>query len=216
VEITNQIAGLEEDIKLLKGEIKAILKEIRAAVLSNDNPFVAKPAQTGSAGPASPADDEPALSASAPQPVQPLPAPTASPSHDIPETQPRETEHAAERSWGNEPVSIHSKRPAQEQPESQVTLFTIASLLAWTDDAIAALGVRRFRLMLELAYFAELLSPDVRDVLRDLAGLWPDSDEPDRPVSVNECLLQLRQLEAVVNGERVTRLPRQRRRRRAR
>jgi hypothetical protein len=39
MEITAQIAALEEEVKILKGEIKSILEEIRSAVLAQDNPF---------------------------------------------------------------------------------------------------------------------------------------------------------------------------------
>ncbi len=41
MELTNQVATLQDEVKLLKGEIKSILKEIRTAVLSRDNPFAA-------------------------------------------------------------------------------------------------------------------------------------------------------------------------------
>lgn len=39
MEIAAQMAALEEEVKVLKGEIKSILEEIRSAVLAQDNPF---------------------------------------------------------------------------------------------------------------------------------------------------------------------------------
>ena len=39
MELTSQVANLQDEVKLLKGEIKAVLKDIRAAVLSENNPF---------------------------------------------------------------------------------------------------------------------------------------------------------------------------------
>ena len=39
MDLTNQVATLQDEVKLLKGEIKSVLKEIRTAVLSQDNPF---------------------------------------------------------------------------------------------------------------------------------------------------------------------------------
>jgi hypothetical protein len=111
------------------------------------------------------------------------------------------------------PVPLHREQPADDEPaELHTSLFTIASLLTWADDAADLLGPRRFRLLLELAYFAELLSPEVRDVLREVAEVWPADHERERPATVNEVLLELRQLEAIVNGDQVARIPRRRRR----
>lgn len=206
MEITSQIANLEDEIKLLKGEIKSVLKEIRAAVLSQDNPFGMNAMSLTPPGavsaPAAPAPAQEARTQEQPLPFPAAPAAEASQIfHEAP----------APRRAAPEPA-----RP-QDEPEEDTrpTLLTIASLLGWVEDTLATLGPRRFRLTLELAYFAELLSPEVRDVLRDLAQLWPDATEPERPLSVNECLLVLRQLEAILQGEQVTRLPRRRNKRRS-
>jgi hypothetical protein len=227
MEITSQLANIEDEVKLLKGEIKSVLKEIRAAVLNNDNPFTgnaaslrpsaAAPAPSPEAS-ATPPEAPPSQSQAA---AAPLPSPTPAPAAHGPPEAPAATAQAAlsieapSLLRAPEPVPLRSEQPAHQEPADAGTdLLTIASLLSWAEDAIASLGTRRFRLMLELAYAAELLSPEVRDVLRDVAELWQTDHEPERSASVNECLLQLRQLEAILNGERVTRIPRRRLRRR--
>jgi hypothetical protein len=225
MEITSQLASIEDELKLLKGEIKSILKEIRTAVLSSDNPFSANTSsiRSSSAAPASAPTAGPALVDASQTPPAPVEEPTPfSPRPvELPAPQPQpivEPQRAAPHNEAQfaEPVSLHNEASARDEPAElhPTSLFTIASLLAWAEDAIGTLGARRFRLMLELAYFAELLSPEVRDVLREVAEIWSSDQEPDRPVNVNECLLQLRQLEAIVNGERVARIPRRRSRRR--
>ena len=42
MEITAQIGALEDELKILKGEVKSILEEIRAALLDRDSPFGAE------------------------------------------------------------------------------------------------------------------------------------------------------------------------------
>jgi hypothetical protein len=210
MEITSQIASVEEELKLLKGEIKSVLKEIRAAVLNNDNPFTSNTAAlravSSGAGPL------PVSSDTLPATPEATPGAVHIEKHNEPAS--LETPFSPP---APEPIPLHAPSSAREEPpEPRPSLFTIASLLTWSEDAVAALGTRRYRLMLELAYAAELLSPEVRDVLRETAELWPSDKEPERPVSVNDCLLQLRQLEAILNGERVARLPRRRMRRRSR
>lgn len=227
MEITHQIANLEDELKLLKGEIKSVLKEIRAALLNQDNPFTsnspglraggALPTSLPDAGPA-PADVLPLHPAPPPVP-EPASSPFATPPPVAQHDQHAEPQYAiptSEPAAPAQPIPLHGQRPADGEPfEPRTSLLTIASLLAWVEDALASLGARRFRLMLELAYFAELLSPDVRDVLRDVAEIWANDQEPEGPVSVNECLLQLRQLEAILHGEHVTHIPRRRLRRRS-
>jgi hypothetical protein len=221
MELTQQVAGLQDEVKLLKGEIKAILKEVRAALLNRDNPFAAdappvfRPVarsnedqadETFSAGLAAieasqTAQEEPP----APQPA--APAPVAADIHQAPVPLPV----AHQAPVAQEPL------PAPEPPAPRWDLLTIASLTAWAEDALATLGPKRFHVVLELACFAELLTPDVRDVLAGLAELMPEQQKRDeRPLHVNESLVVLRQLEAILQGEKVTKLPRRRGARRVR
>jgi hypothetical protein len=215
MEITHQIAALEDELKLLKGEIKSILKELRAAVLASDNPFSANTSSIRSSSVSVATPDqvvlpsEPPAPAAEETPFSPRPV-------ELPASQHELAAAPSHEATAPEAVPIrHDALDHDERSEARpASLFTIASLLSWAEDAIGTLGPRRYRIMLELAYFAELLSPEVRDVLREVAELSSMEQEPERHVSVNECLLQLRQLEAIVNGERVARIPRRRSRRR--
>jgi len=93
-------------------------------------------------------------------------------------------------------------------PERQSwSLPAIAGLAVWAEEAITTLGPRRYHFVLELSSFADLLSDDARDVLASLVDAEA-LDNDQRPVNVNECLVVLRQLEAIVHGEKVVKLPR--------
>lgn len=291
MELTNQVANLQDEVKLLKGEIKSILKEIRTAVLSRDNPFsVGLDSVQTAADKRSAPTEEPSLSAvdlspiapalqipplaSAPEPTpppqpiliqgalpaappwagsvptpQPAPAPftpAAAPTPLAPPSIQPEPEapgapHATptkipqgaaaaealedhepealedEEKPSNEPIPIRAKQQdGQLQDEAPVrerptwTLPAIAGLAVWAEDALVTLGPRRFQFVLELATFAELLTSDAREVLASLIDADTLSYEDERPLNVNECLVVLRQLEAIVHGEKVVKLPRRR------
>ena len=297
MELTNQVANLQDEVKLLKGEIKSILKEIRTAVLSRDNPFsvgldsVQTAADKRSApteepsssavdlSPIAPALQIPPL-ASAPEPTpppqpiliqgapppappwagsvptpQPAPAPftpAAAPTPLAPPSIQPEPEapgapHATptkipqgaaaaealeahepealedEEKPANEPIPIRPVNQQDEQTLEQLadeaapvkerpswSLPTIAGLAVWAEDALMTLGQRRFQFVLELATFGGLLSSDAREVLGSLMDADTLSHEDERPLNVNECLVVLRQLEAIVHGEKVVKLPRRR------
>jgi hypothetical protein len=296
MELQSQVASLQDELKLLKGEVKAILKEIRAAVLSGDNPFsaaapatraapaargldaeppppavAAQPAFAPPSGPvaAAPAPQAPAPTSppaqappapipmpmqtpgpfaseaagpAQPAPAAPIPTPMQTPGPFAPEAAapaqpaqqpwpPREpsTSAAGERAVYQQhdeparpPLRLAHSQPgprsderglAHQPGERPPNLLAIASLAAWLEDALATMGARRLRMIIELAYCGELLSPEAREVLIGLADL-PASDGDERPLSVNETLLVLRQLEAILHGEQVAGFPRRRGRRR--
>ncbi len=226
MELAQQMATVQDEVKLLKGEIKTILRELRTAVLSQDNPFatdasppafqpVARPAPEESGEqPGDPGAEEETLESPAELPAMPpagpaappvagLGAPSATSPAPVPPSQP--------------PTPIHSDMEGDdgpaEQPARHWDLLTIASLTAWAEDSLGALGSKRYQLVLELAGFAGLVSQDVRDVLSRLDQGAPAEKEEERPMNINECLVVLRQLEAILDGEKVSRLPRRRMRR---
>ena len=92
-------------------------------------------------------------------------------------------------------------------------MLTIASLAAWSEDALRSLGPKRFQIVLELACFADLVTSDVKDTLSNMAELVPDQEADERPMNINDCLVVLHQLEAILQGDKVRNLPRRRRRR---
>jgi hypothetical protein len=211
MELNQQVATLQDEVKLLKGEIKAILKEVRAALLNRDNPFAAdappvfRPVQRSSepepdAGPDTFEAQSPVVaSAEAPSAIAESPAPAPIP---LPVAQ--------------QPAQA-APQPAADAEPPRWNLLTVASLTAWAEDALQTLGRKRFQVVLELACFAELLTPDVRSVLAGLGELMPEEqDREERPLHVNESLVVLRQLEAILQGEKVTKLPRRRGARRVR
>ena len=95
MEITHQIANLEDELKLLKGEIKSVLKEIRAALLNQDNPFTSNSPglRTGGVAPASLSDVGPAPADVLPLPLHPSPPPAQEPASSPFATQPPVAQH---------------------------------------------------------------------------------------------------------------------------
>ena len=192
MELTQQVATLDDELKLLKGEIKVILKEIRTAVLSNNNPFTMDTSAVDAPAPAAPAPELPLAGPVGPT-TPPLDGPLAGPT--------------------GPPVGPGGPPPAAQEEMNaskgqRWSLLTIAGLMAWAEDAVATVGSDRFRAILELATLAELLPEDMRDVLDRLAKLAPvGGRDKDKPIDVIECVVVLHQLEAILQGETPTRLP---------
>ncbi len=241
MEITQQISTLQEEMKLLKGEIKSILKEVRTALLTKDNPFSPDAGLPtfrtigrtgGDAMPDVQATDDQNDATMAlepppgPAPFEPsaAPPPSAGPAPGSgPAAPPSQFEPSAggPPAASPEPIPIRpsaggagagrtSQTPEPEPEAPRWTIATVASLAAWAEDSLATLGPKRFQTVLELSTFAGLVTPEVRDVLANMASIAPETKAEDRPMHINECLVVLRQLEAILQGEKPTRIPRRR------
>lgn len=244
MEMNQQLSGVQDDLKLLKGEIKNILKELRGAILAEDNPFtkgagtptfraVGRGEKADAEEPEEPEkeeepesedstepDDSTANSGPTTPPPGALgggpPTPPAGALAGGPTTPPA----GAPGGTSNEPTPLHGTQLEASGEEDhdapgkpEWNMLTIASLAAWSEDALKSLGPRRFQTVLELACFAELFTSDVKDILSKMAEISPEEPADEKPMHINDCLVVLHQLEAILQGDKVRRLPMRRRRR---
>ena len=206
MELNQTISELQEEMKLLKGEIKTVLKEIRTAVLNNDNPFTLDVSSQ-----AAPPQERP-------EPV-PSGAEAAGPYFSVPATPEAETP-APQEPAAPAPVPLRPQEPAPAAVEpapappapagADWSLLTVAGLMLWAEDAVATLGTERLRVVVELAAYAQLLPPGARDVLVRVAELAPKKEPSEEHASVIDCVVVLHQLEAILHGEHGMHLPRRR------
>jgi hypothetical protein len=224
MELTAQMAALEEEVKLLKGEIKTILTEIRTAVLAHDNPFapgggvpVFRPAERSAADDEPPAEAQEEADDSSPEPEPEPPPQRAAASEpeewppavaqvETPPPQPRvePVEPAASPQSGSiRPAPAPDPPPAPIAPvvqERSWSVQTIAGLVAWADETASRLGTAHLQMVLELARFADLIPSDAEEPLLKVIKL-ASSRKDSAAASVNDCLVALRQLEAIFDGE---------------
>lgn len=89
---------------------------------------------------------------------------------------------------------------------------TIAGLVAWADETASRIGPSHLQMVLELAHFAGLIHPEAQEPLLKVIKL-ASSRKDSAAASVNDCLVALRQLEAIFHGELSEELALSRRRR---
>jgi len=249
MELNAKLTTLEDEVRLIKGEVKLILSEIRAAILNQDNPF-SDSGQGFSANtnaldnrppirvvrvPANDEDEfeEQPLSARPPiaqgdvwedlEPPQLQPAP--------PQLQPAQAFNEA--NWSPEPVPqappppsrpaaatpeaavqqrqpqgspISPEEPTSPQPPASETrhqwgLMTIAGLCVWAEEAVKQVGEERLNVLLDLCEFTGNIDKESKEALLRLVTIVPADAEKNEKPSVNECLVVLHQLDALIHGE---------------
>lgn len=205
-QLESRVATLEDEGKIVKGEVKQILTEIRTAILVRENPFEVEAAfgrgaaalvagiSTSSAAPA-----EPAPHRHEPEPGQarkPKPEPIEEADDDEPEPPARE--------FAKEPIMLRPQPaplppPVPEEPQPSWSLLTIAGLSAWAEEAMRRVGPLRLEILLDLCEAAGHLTPQARQALARVTEL--ELPEPDGLPSTNETVVLLRQLDALVNDD---------------
>lgn len=203
-QLESRVATLEDEGKIVRGEVKQILTEIRTAILARENPFEGDGGLTSG----SPMGVGVTMAQAAPPPVAP-PQPKPEPAPRARKPEPEEDEEPAmpAAAPSREPVMLRPQPPqpvpvappAPEPQQPQWTLLTIAGLSAWAEEAMRRLGSLRLEILLDMCEAAGHLAPDARQALSRVTEM--DIPEPLHAPSTNETVVMLRQLDALVNDE---------------
>jgi hypothetical protein len=195
-----RVATLEDEGKIVKGEVKQVLTEIRSAILVRDNPFEEGNNARGSGG-------SNVTFAPPPPPPTPAPTPAPAPAHE-PAPRPHRPEPEYESPAPREPVMLRPQAPTlaalpapdpEQEPKPAWSLLTIAGLSAWAEDAMRRVGPLRLEILLDLCEAAGHLTTDARVALSRITEL--EMTDPERPPTTNDTVVILRQLNALVNDD---------------
>jgi signal transduction histidine kinase len=205
--LNSKISALEDEMRIIKGEVKQVLTEIRSAILVQDSPFedastrAPRPIQVVPAVVDEPARVEIVMQRPEQQHVAVEATPAPAPHHTDPASAFHQSaqEHApasgAVHAAQNQQASVaHAARPAPRW-----NLLTVASLAAWAEESLQRLGPQRLAILLDLCEVSGYLPPEARQALGRVTEL--DVPAPEKPATAMEITLLLRQLDALIQGE---------------
>jgi hypothetical protein len=204
--LNSKVSALEDEMRIVKGEVKQVLTEIRSAILSQDSPFEdgpvarSRPVQVVPAMHEEPARVEivmPHIEHEPPPPAHPAPA-APSNHHDM--TPPASAASAGEAAH-SAPPSGHEQQTAAApaRPAPRWSLLTVASLAAWAEEAFQRIGAQRLAILLDLCEVSGYLPAEARQALAHVSEL--DLPGPEQPAAPMEVTVLLRQLDALLQGE---------------
>jgi hypothetical protein len=205
--LNSKVAALEDEMRIVKGEVKQVLTEIRSAILAQDSPFieggqaarhVSKPIQIVPAVHEEPARVEIVL----PKPEAaeaahaPAAEPAAAPAQPVVQGAPahQDNHHAAPHAA----VAGVPLTPVA-RPAPRWSLLTVASLAAWAEEAFQRIGAQRLAILLDLCEVSGYLPQEARQALARVGEL--DLPAPEQTASPMEITVLLRQLDALLQGE---------------
>jgi hypothetical protein len=191
MDLTARVEALEEEVSVLKNEIKAILQEVRVAVLARENPFVSAaveaPVSASFSAVAAPIEEQPSVI-----PFRPMPQ------HE------EEIVEAAPRVMREVAMDMRPAEAPEEWAPNQPRHWSrheLATFMQWTQDVTERFGRRELTVMLGIARHGGLITQDLEETLLLLGDNL--RIEESRPAGFSDYLLALRELDALENPEAI-------------
>lgn len=210
MELEKRVADMEMELKIVKGEIKELLVDIRDLVNRNENPFYngqrhgVPRFETKGKG----TETENKLSADEENKDSKL-------STGVPETG---FENDKNKESAQEPVKTISpdkvfegdltrqKTPTKEmqaiEPEisaQKIDTFTLIELMRWVDYAIRTVGQSNLEVLLDLYSLTGPLSEETKHVIKNIANLSIEKPACEDKVSMKDNITVLSQLSAILD-----------------
>jgi hypothetical protein len=183
MELTEKVSQLENEIKVLKNEVQAVLLDLRESCLNFENPFNAQ---------ASLAGGQPVSVNLQTSTTEPEPKDTHTKAKKeveiVEETKPTVDEPepvtAHEEVTGAERLKVATEIKAAAPLNShsaKVDITTIAALTGWVSESTKQLGRARTEAVLDMSEVMGYLSRDLKAILLKLIQLSPEGHYEDVP-----------------------------------
>jgi hypothetical protein len=191
MELQARVTALEEELAIVKGEIKAILQEVRVAVLARQNPFIDNDFGDAPSLPASNGGwPEDAPQATAPMMTAPTQAPQAAPT-------PLRVVSVAS---APEPAKEPEPAPHESKTEgARKTRLDLAALLSWVQETAEQFNADDFKRLVQIGAYGGLIDEGLHASLIELSeGV---SGRTAGKASLADFALALQKLEALGAGK---------------
>lgn len=195
-ELDKRVDEVETELKVVKGEIKELLVDIRDLVNRNENPFYngqrhafskleTKEKETENQLPADKEKKGPELSSGVPGPG---------------------LENEKNKEIAQEPVrTVSPDEVSEESMENQfqtIDSYTLVELMRWVDYAVRTVGHNNLRVLLELYAFTGQLPEEAKWTIENIANLPIDEPIGEEKVKMKDNITILAQLNAIINPGR--------------
>ncbi len=211
----DKITKLENEIKVLKNEVQAVLLDLRESYLNMENPFNSTADPTTI--PPIVITERTSNSRLSPEPAhaenhRPEPGKVESkilPENPFPPVSDIETAIRATKTIPNS-NSVNKATPDKQGDPSfpqnnKLDILTVAGLVKWAEESTQKLGKERSIAVLEMSQTMGNLSEDIKPIVVKLIGLVPDSttENQPRPKALLGSLMKLNRLLSHSNIEQI-------------
>lgn len=159
MELQAQLTALEEEVGILKGEIKAILQEVRVAVLARQNPFLSDDLGRPAPIPASLTNPDSGDAPAVPMPSEAIePADAPAPMVSATSRVARLSAEESEEPDSHTPTAGRARRP-----------IDLAALMVWVQESAENFSHTEFVMLVTMASYAEFFDEGLKDTLIEMS-----------------------------------------------
>jgi hypothetical protein len=190
METNERVTQLENEIKILKNEVQAVLLDLRDKYLESENPFnesASPPAQSPQQiiinQPPAGSDNKKAV-----EPKAAIPEEVHKNEQEPPtvvykkESKPEIAHEEVTRARQVEGDLHHNKPLKTHDTSHDFNLVTIGGLASWADESVRKLGRQRTETILDVAETMGLLPPDLGRIITKLISIESDGHTEVMPV----------------------------------
>ena len=205
MELDKRVAEIETELKIMKGEIKELLVDIRDLVNKNENPFCSIPCPDALKNP-TPAKDKTADNQSD---VTEKEKAGCKPSAEVSEQRDQIVEDNEDSMKPCIPDQESSIQNAQRQEIHRTELenfqkidtFMLVELMRWVDYAVRTIGQNNLKELLHLYTLTGQLPEETKRIIENIANLSIEEPAEEEKVSMKDNITVLSQLSAIRNPE---------------
>ena len=214
MELDKRVEEIETELKVVKGEIKELLVDIRDLVNKSENPFCnsqkhgvfrletkEKEVEAGNQTPAvdeeesdlKPSDGVPETGLENEKNKECIPEPTR-------HTPKKPSPAVPEQNMPRQKTPIKEMQAIEpEIPVRKIDTFTLVELMRWADYAVRTIGHSNLEVLLDLYALTGQLSEETKYVIENIATLSIEEPAGEDRVSMKDNITVLSQLNAILN-----------------
>jgi archaellum component FlaD/FlaE len=205
MELDKRVNEIETELKIMKGEIKELLVDIRDLVNKSENPFCSIPSiETLKIG--VPEKGESVNNQSTETGNEET---VLKPTSEVSELENQSVKNSesflkSARSSQENPVqNILIKEMNRPEPENfrKIDIFMLVELMRWVDYAVRTIGHSNLEELLNLYTLTGQLPEEIKRVIENIANLSIEEPAAEERVSMKDNIMVLSQLSAILNPE---------------
>ncbi|AKB52022.1 hypothetical protein MSBRW_2769 [Methanosarcina barkeri str. Wiesmoor] len=210
MELEKRVADMETELKIVKGEIKELLVDIRDLVNKNENPFFNGQKNGVSRLETKEKGTEAKNKLSAAEENRELELSTGVPETGLENSKNKKSvqepvktifpDEVPEENMSQQKAQINEIQEIEpEVPVRKIDTFILVELMRWVDYAIRTVGHSNLEVLLDLYSLTGPLSEETKYVIKNIANLSVEEPACEDRVSMKDNIIVLSQLSAILD-----------------
>ncbi|MCC4770873.1 hypothetical protein FXV91_11995 [Methanosarcina sp. DH2] len=205
MELDKRVNEIETELKIIKGEIKELLVDIRDLVNKNENPFCGIPSveavKIWVPEKEESANKQLVVADNGENGLKPTPG-ISEPRNQTT----KNNEKSLKLAGAGQEYSVqnvHKQEIHRPEPESsrRIDIFMLVELMRWVDYAVRTVGHSNLEELLNLYTLIGQLPEHTKEIIKNIANLSIEEPAVEERVSMKDNIMVLSQLSAILNPE---------------